>query len=180
MIIYKITNLINNKIYIGLTKTSLKLRWQRHYGDAKRCKTRLLQLAIRKYGQENFKIEEIDRANSLEELSKLEKFYIKKYNSQDWNIGYNMTSGGDGVQGSSNPSSKLTDEDVVCIRKLYQNCEYICSECYSLFKHKISRSAFNKVWWGQTWINIMPEVYTEENKAWHIHNKWAHNKTSFL
>lgn len=50
--------------------------------------------AIRKYGVCNFVAEQIDSSNSEEELNKLEKFYISKFNSAE--LGYNMTNGGDG------------------------------------------------------------------------------------
>ena len=56
MIIYKITNLINNKIYIGLTTCSLKERWNNHRHCAK-SDPRHLYCSMRKYGIENFKIE---------------------------------------------------------------------------------------------------------------------------
>lgn len=59
MIIYKITNLINNKIYIGLTTCSLKERWNNHRHCVK-SDPRHLYCSMRKYGIENFKIEQID------------------------------------------------------------------------------------------------------------------------
>lgn len=45
--------------------------------------------------------------------------------------------------------------------------ELRCSECWKLYKDKISFSAFQKIWEGTTWISIMPEVYTEEAKLLH-------------
>jgi group I intron endonuclease len=75
MIIYKITNNINNKVYIGQTIESIKKRWQRHTW---RCTIERNKMAITnaiiKYGKENFIIEQIDIANSIEELN--EKFNI--------------------------------------------------------------------------------------------------------
>ena len=56
-IIYKVTNLVNNKIYIGQTERTLKERWEQHkYKEG--C--RHLHNAILKYGAYNFKIEEIE------------------------------------------------------------------------------------------------------------------------
>lgn len=49
---------------------------------------------MRKYGIENFTIEQIDSANSIIKLGELERYYIEKYNSQDPNIGYNLSAGG--------------------------------------------------------------------------------------
>lgn len=97
MIIYKITNLINNKIYIGLTRNSLDSRWSYHIRDSKNAK-KGIDAAIRKYGKENFKVEIIDEtATTLEELNNLEIYYIKLFNSTNNKIGYNQTSGGGGI-----------------------------------------------------------------------------------
>ena len=69
MIIYKITNKINNKVYIGLTTNTLKYRWSRHISESKNVNdTKHLYKAIRKYGVENFVIEQIDETNDFEKL----------------------------------------------------------------------------------------------------------------
>ena len=95
MIIYKITNVVNNKVYIGLTTTSLKKRWYAHIRDSKKSEKHLYA-AMRKYGLDNFKIEVIDdTAKDMQELGKLERKYIKLYNSTDPNYGYNITYGGE-------------------------------------------------------------------------------------
>ena len=91
MFIYKITNLINGKIYIGQTTKSIDIRWKQHCKANSYCN--YLKNAIQKYGKENFTIEEIDGANSLSELNYLEKHYICKFNSLAPN-GYNLQSGG--------------------------------------------------------------------------------------
>lgn len=98
MIVYKITNTINNKIYIGVTTRTLDERWREHKNRVKE-RTSHLYSAFRKYGIENFTIEIIDdTAESQEELFELEKRYIKQYNSNNPDIGYNATIGGDGVK----------------------------------------------------------------------------------
>lgn len=89
MIIYKISNNINNKIYIGQTTKTLKKRWSDHYWGNRT----VISKAIRKYGRENFNIEIIDKANSLDELNLLEQKYIKEFNSLSPN-GYNLDTGG--------------------------------------------------------------------------------------
>lgn len=94
MIVYKATNIINNKVYIGITTKTLEHRVSIHKKDSK-VKNTYLYRAIRKYGFENFIWEEIDTANSIEELHEKEIFYIKKYDSFDnKEKGYNTTSGG--------------------------------------------------------------------------------------
>lgn len=58
MIIYKITNLVNKKVYIGLTTCSLDYRWSRHITESKNVlNTKHLYKSMRKYGINNFIIE---------------------------------------------------------------------------------------------------------------------------
>lgn len=99
--IYKITNKINGKIYIGQTIHKIQYRFREHCNGIKyllkhRKNVSYLQKAILKYGKENFIIEEIDTAVSEEDMDNKEIFWIDKYNSTDRNIGYNITKGGEG------------------------------------------------------------------------------------
>lgn len=90
MFIYKITNITNNKVYIGQTIRPVKKRFQRHLTDAIKCKLDThLARAIRKYGKESFVVEQIDSATSQEELTQKEIMWIKYYNSTQ--TGYNET-----------------------------------------------------------------------------------------
>ena len=102
MIIYLIENLINHKIYIGQTICLLKTRIYAHHRDMKatelgRLKSNYLYNAMNKYGFNNFKFSVIDTANTIKQLCKLEKYYIKKYNSIK--SGYNLVKGGRGNWG---------------------------------------------------------------------------------
>jgi group I intron endonuclease len=90
MIIYKITNLINGKVYIGQTKKSLNSRWSQHKYTGKGKKRTYIACAIQKYGIENFKIEKIDEASSIEELDNKEKKWILHFDSINPEKGYNM------------------------------------------------------------------------------------------
>lgn len=92
MLIYKITNTINGKLYIGQTIRTLEERKQQHLNNINTLNTNIY-LAMRKYGVENFKFEIVCYANNVNELNKLETYYIKKYNTV--NDGYNMSYGGD-------------------------------------------------------------------------------------
>lgn len=92
MIIYKITNKINNKIYIGQTTGSLQNRWWHHCKPSSECVC--LSRAIQKYGRENFTIEQIDCACSFDELDVKERYWIEYYDSMDKQKGYNLQSGG--------------------------------------------------------------------------------------
>ena len=96
--IYKITNLQNNKIYIGKTTTCIQERFSRHIYEANTPNTKgymfILHKAFRKYGINNFNIEQIEEIdNSL--LNDREIYWINFYNSMIPN-GYNMTFGGEG------------------------------------------------------------------------------------
>lgn len=96
MFIYKITNIVNGKVYIGKTETSVSRRWKRHLRAVKNRINRYLYDAINHYGIDKFIIETIDETETKEELNLLEKHYIAEYKSNDGKYGYNMTSGGDG------------------------------------------------------------------------------------
>lgn len=92
MIIYKITNKINGKVYIGQTVQDLKERWYGHCRAVSNCTA--IARAMKKYGKENFTIEQIDKADNLEDLNKKEMKWIFKLNSMNRSIGYNLTTGG--------------------------------------------------------------------------------------
>ena len=98
MIVYKITNKINNKIYIGQTVKTITERFSKHINSVKRHSISYIHRAIRKYGKENFIIEEIEKCNSSDQLNEREIFWIKKLNSKLPN-GYNLTDGGGGISG---------------------------------------------------------------------------------
>ena len=101
-VIYKWTNLINGKVYVGKT-VSEKKRISAHLRD-RRFKSAFHD-ALDKYGADNFKYEVlfITKSNSNSNidtvLNALEKFYIKKFRANDKKYGYNLTKGGDGVSG---------------------------------------------------------------------------------
>lgn len=92
--IYKITNDINNKLYIGKTQFDLNKRFEEHCHDAfSRTKEhRPLYSAMRKYGIEHFHIELVEETNNPNER---ETYWIEYYNSYG-STGYNATKGGDG------------------------------------------------------------------------------------
>lgn len=90
--IYKATNLINGKSYIGQTVDPHSRIWQhqRCY-EKEQCN---FHDAIQEFGFENFEWEIIDSCTDLEKAGELEKHYIKKYDT--FSNGYNMTKGGRG------------------------------------------------------------------------------------
>jgi len=90
MYIYKTTNLINGKIYIGQSSKTIQSSIE-YYGSGT-----ILRLAIHKYGKENFKKEILFEASSIKEMNEKEIFYIKELKSQDTSVGYNLAGGGTG------------------------------------------------------------------------------------
>lgn len=111
MIIYKATNKINNKIYIGQTTNTLEYRANQHFRETKsnKRKNTYFHNAIHKYGFDNFVFEEIDKANSIDELNEKEAYWIRYYNSTDKSIGYNLDSGGSNCFKSDETKRKIGD-----------------------------------------------------------------------
>jgi predicted GIY-YIG superfamily endonuclease len=97
-IIYKITNNINGKIYIGQTVMTLHSRLMCH-ARSQYCV--LLKRAIDKYGILAFSIEEIDFALDKGELNKKEIFWINKLMSNNSNVGYNIRGNSESIYGVS-------------------------------------------------------------------------------
>lgn len=93
MIIYKIVNLVNHKVYIGQTIRGLRERWRQHVYNARHGSDYAIHAAIRKYGEDNFELEIIDTADDRDELDSKEIYWIQVYNSMSPN-GYNLCSGG--------------------------------------------------------------------------------------
>lgn len=91
--IYKITNLVNGKCYIGQTIRNIKVRWGRHKYDARKGSSSYLHKAIRKYGEESFMIEIITNAFKREFLNALEVISIAQHDTFI-PLGYNLTTGG--------------------------------------------------------------------------------------
>ena len=90
MWIYKITNIQNNKVYIGQTIRPIQDRFHRHINDAlNNILDTHFARAIRKYGKDNFIIEQIDQAQTQDELNKKEQYWIQYYDSVQ--NGYNET-----------------------------------------------------------------------------------------
>ena len=99
--IYKITNILNNKVYIGQTVRPLNVRWSSHkYSCFKSNRPNdrnfRLYIAIRQDGVENFKIESVEELDTrdIKVLDEREKYWIKQYNSTNPEVGYNADEGG--------------------------------------------------------------------------------------
>lgn len=116
--IYKTTNLVNGKIYIG-QKKSTKFLGNKYLGSGK-----YLKCAIKHYGENCFVVSLIKTAESKEELDKLEKLYIQKFNANDHDIGYNIALGavgGDTYTNLSDTDKKIRNEKYSNSRKANTN-----------------------------------------------------------
>ena len=105
MKIYKITNTLNGKMYIGQTNSKLPRRFSGHVTAAKGGSTSLIHHAIRKYGKDAFKTELLEECDSIEESDIAEKKWIAELNTIKPN-GYNIEMGGCRNRGSLSEETK--------------------------------------------------------------------------
>ena len=121
MIIYKITNKVNGKSYIGQTTNSLLIRWYKHTHKSSRCLA--IHSAIEKYGKDNFTIETIDTASTKEELNEKEKYWIEFFNTISPN-GYNLKTGGNNCTYTEESLKRMSDG----IKKHWKNTPFPTSK----------------------------------------------------
>lgn len=176
--IYKITNKINNKVYIGQS-VDIKQRWNAHKRQSmipNKEYNKYLYRAFRKYGIENFDFEVLEEC-AREELDEKERYYILQYNSCNELKGYNETGGYDqpqyGFSGEKHPKHKLTTEEVYYIRECY-NQHYDKNEIYEEFSDRLSFGGFHKIWLGQNWRDVHMDVFTEENRQYYLFQRNSH------
>lgn len=166
MQIYKITNLINNKIYIGKDTTSDPS----YFGSGL-----LITRSITKYGIENFTKEVIDGTDDYEELSNKEIYWIEKYNSVDRNIGYNISKGGDGGDTLSNhPDLDLIREKISKNSpkkgKTYE--EAFGEEKALSYKEKLKQNIHKSI--------LSPQTKLKNKKRWQEYNENFKNRCQFI
>ena len=160
--IYKITNIINEKCYIGQS-IYLKKRIKRHLSYKQHKDNLALYKAFDKYGIDKFTIEiletiDTEKCNNIKsELDRLEIFYIKKYDS--YSSGYNQTIGGDaGITGykfTKEQRDKVSKHSKLCAHTFYKpvylksiitgNIKMYISECHAAEDMKCSHSQISKV-----------------------------------
>lgn len=116
--IYKITNNINQKSYIGKTERSIQIRYKEHLRHKDYLDLPLYR-AFNKYGIENFSISQIEECNN-EDLDDREIYWINFY--QTYKNGYNCTKGGEG-------GIKTYEEDIDKIIQRYKNGERLDLLC---------------------------------------------------
>lgn len=146
--IYITENLINGKKYIGKHKHD-------KFDKAYKGSGRNIQLALEKYGWDNFSCKILEECNSLEELNKAEMRWIKQYNAVESDKFYNISVGGDG-------NKELTQETIDRIKetghKIWDSKEY--KERHS----EIKRNLWKDPKFREEWDKSRYSKYTDEVK----------------
>lgn len=151
MYVYKISNNINNKIYIGITN-DYQRRWREHKNNHN--KNSIIAKAIQKYGENNFTFEILYSGLSIEDANNKEIELIKKYNSLIPN-GYNISSGGGVQNGSENGNAKLTKEQAQYILDHRNQPMYVL---YEEFNEIITYATFKKIYHHQAYKDLQTTV----------------------
>jgi group I intron endonuclease len=157
--IYKITNQINEKIYIGKT-LNIQKRWNSHKTAARQQKPNdfsYLHRAMTKYGFDNFTIEEIESYDTEQEALSQETYYISHLQSNNRDIGYNLTIGGDGVSGY-----KHTEEFKRRKSKDYQG-RNIGKENPFYGKNHTEKFKLNHSQYMRLWLKNNKDIYIQLN-----------------
>ena len=148
--IYKITNTLNNKCYIGKTTRPVKIRWEEHIRESKLGRVDIpLYNAFNKYGINNFSFEIVEDNISNDEINNKEKYYIQLFQSMSHANGYNVTEGGDGGK----VFSKLTQEDVNKIIVELSDQSSLLSMDEIGKKYNISKDVIGSINRGESWVN---------------------------
>ena len=112
--IYKITNIINDKGYVGRTENDPKKRWREHLAAARNNPLMVISKAIRKHGVENFRFEILEQC-SVEDQYIRESQLIEEHDT--YHNGYNSSLGGEGAgagikrqRGAVHPFAKAVDQ----------------------------------------------------------------------
>lgn len=161
--IYKITKIVDGKSYIGQSN-DIERRFKEHQTKGKASRIPV-DVAIEKYGIDAFTYEVLEEC-PIEKLNERETYWINYYHTVE--TGYNCNAGTSFLYGEFNPKAKLTEEDVINIRKAYA-AHKKQREVYKAYKDKITFTSFQNVWQGKSWAYIMPEVFTEENKKYYMY-----------
>lgn len=123
--IYKITNLLNGKIYVGKRQRSVFDKY--YWGSGK-----YISNSIELHGVENFSREVIEWCTSEEQLNIRERFWISELDARNPSIGYNLSEGGDGsnVGGKQNANYCFVHNDTQVLRILKTEVENYLSNGY--------------------------------------------------
>lgn len=173
--IYKITNKLNNKIYIGQS-VNISYRWTAHrcrpFNENSNQYNSSLYKAIRKYGIENFQFEVLEECLKSE-LNDKEKYYISLFDSTNPKKGYNLTTGG---QDFHQTNSKISEKNLFEIVDLLKNS--LLSEEEIGKKFNVSQRTISAINLGQMKV-LENEIYPIRDPLFLAKNKLSKNTSYF-
>lgn len=171
---YKIFNTNNNKVYIGITN-DCKKRWKEHRCASKHKDTYLYR-AVRKYSFNTFYMEILETASTWDEICIIEINMIKSYDSTNPLKGYNLLTGGEGMQGVKRSPELVEASKKAASKWAQNNLEYLRS--ISLIQmsdpknKEISRQGAHKQW------KLMSEkelIERKERLSQEAKDRWAND-----
>lgn len=145
-LIYKITNKINNKSYIGQTTQTLEKRWKKHLSQLN--DNTYFHRAIKKYGINNFSKTILEDNISNEKLNEREIYWIAKEGTYIDNGGYNLTIGG---KNTPYRVRKLSNNEIREIKRLLKDTKISQKEISEKFN--IDFSTVSDINVGNTWFD---------------------------
>lgn len=164
-IVYKITNKINKKFYIGSTK-DLDGRMNVHFGKRRLNDESEFYEDVEKYGEHSFKIDILLKTSDMVKASREESRLIRE--NADNALMYNKMVGASGRR-------VFYESDIVFIRDLYDSKSIYVRDAYkNYYEGTVSYRAFKKAWQGETFKDIHYHVYTKENKDFHF--SWGQSR----
>lgn len=171
--IYVITNILNGKKYVGLTKHDIHHRFKGHVKSAKYDSKFTLHQAIRKHGVENFKIDLFSVHDSFEDAVQSEKNTIKKLNTLvSEGHGYNMTEGGEGFFGLSPDAKKSIARSHLRENLKKSTLEKMRSAKLGKKLPQATKIKMSNSHRGKKFTNEHKEkIKTSLKKAWNLENK---------
>lgn len=163
MFVYKISSRLTPRMYVGLTAGSLRKRWREHLCAANTGSQKPLYCAMRKYGADNFDIELLYTASSIDDMRAAELRYIAELKAHALENGYNLTDHGykhgklNSQRGEKAHNSVLTEALVRYIRDPEHRTKAnktLLVEVQRIFGVSCSRDAVRDARRGDTWTHL--------------------------
>lgn len=175
-IIYKVTNKVNGKIYIGQTTQALRRRAQGHFADVSMNRDKsIFHKALKKYDREDFVWEILEYCSTKAELDEMEFHYIRQYNSFGPG-GYNLTLGGAGVVGFSHTAAtkiKISEQQLGTANSFFgknhtdeaiKKIRESSTERTHTLEHKLAIIGNGNYFYGKTHTQEVKDKIAEANK----------------
>lgn len=162
--LYKITNTITNKCYVGWTGKTVEQRWNQHITDALNCRdNRKFYNAIRKYGKDCWQVDTLLEVDSPDEAKSKEIDLIEQF--QSYYRGYNATKGGDGNNGiiMSKESNAARSNALKGVPKNYDRMKGKTHSNETKEKISAAHKGMKKPWVKQTKERIFKRAVTRRS-----------------